>query len=425
MEAIYHAFQHWMLCACLAGLGMIAALVFLAKVAAPAWDAVRRWWSLPCIQRILVGVCVVGLSYYGATKQGWHVAYDGGIKAGATANVVTNDTVSIHWQRDTSGGVYVPESAAVYIDYRPNTETNAEWGLLAQTTVGAWGWSGTVENATNYDYNVWAYYIPPEPVHTNGVWTYKTHFDRRGEYALPLRARVEVNGVAIATPKEKRKDEATYSRASLLAMWDGIDHGNDPLIWRDLSGNGNDATQRVATGWSWADKSYVGVGPNNGFRVPQTFSSALREAVEHHTVELVFKPNSWRRQTIFGQYNGNVGAGLSYEFYNRAQSFRAYYYAMPDYSVEAWSSTQMQRMTVAVVCDGSQLSIYVDGVKTGQSYQPTANTIHEGLSMIIGGENSRSNMSIGGALFCVRVYSRSLTEEELKRHVKIDNERFD
>lgn len=206
MEAIYHAFQHWMLCACLAGLGMIAALVFLAKVAAPAWDAVRRWWSLPCIQRVIVGVCVVGLSYFGATKQGWHVAYDGGIKAGATANVVTNDTVSIHWQRDTSDGVYVPESAAVYIDYRPNTETNAEWGLLAQTTVGAWGWSGTVENATNYDYNVWAYYIPPEPVHTNGVWTYKTHFDRNGEYALPLRARVEVNGVAIATPAAKRRD---------------------------------------------------------------------------------------------------------------------------------------------------------------------------------------------------------------------------
>ena len=200
MEAIYHAFQHWMLCACLAGLGMIAALVFIAKVAAPAWDAVRRWWSLPCIQRVIVGVCVVGLSYYGATKQGWHVGYDGGIKAGATANVVTNDTVSIHWQRDTSGGVYVPESAAVYIDYRPNTETNAEWGLLAQTTVGAWGWSGTVENATNYDYNVWAYYIPPEPVHTNGVWTYKTMRDRAEKYVLPLRATVTINNRVISPP---------------------------------------------------------------------------------------------------------------------------------------------------------------------------------------------------------------------------------
>ena len=206
MDGIYQAWQTGLLWVCLCALGAMAALLFLAKVAAPAWDALRRWWSLPCIQRVIVAVCVVGLSYYGATKQGWHVGYDGGIKAGATANVVTNDTVSIHWQRDTSGGVYVPESAAVYIDYRPNTETNAEWGLLAQTTVGAWGWSGTVENATNYDYNVWAYYIPPEPVHTNGVWTYKTHFDRSGEYALPLRARVEVNGVAIATPAEKRKD---------------------------------------------------------------------------------------------------------------------------------------------------------------------------------------------------------------------------
>ena len=424
MNGIYQAWQTGLLWVCLCALGAMAAWLFLAKVAAPAWDALRRWWSLPCIQRILVGVCVVGLSYYGATKQGWHVGYDGGIKAGATANVVTNDTVAIYWQRDTSGGVYVPETAAVYIDYRPNTETNAEWGLLAQTTVGAWGWSGTVENATNYDYNVWAYYIPPEPVHTNGVWTYKTHFDRNGEYALPLRARVEVNGVAIATPKEKRKDEATYSRASLLAMWDGIDHGNDPLIWRDLSGNGFDATQRVATGWSWTDKSYVGVEASNGFRVPQTFSSALREAVEHHTVELVFKPNSWRRQTIFGQYNGNVGAGLNYEFYNRQLSFRAYYYAMPDSSVEVWSSAEMQRRTVAVVCDGSKLSIYADGEKLGRNYQPTANTIHEELSLIIGGENSRASMSIGGELFCVRVYSRALTEEELKRHVKIDNERF-
>lgn len=135
------------------------------------------------------------------------VRYDGGIKAGATANVVSNDFVAIYWQRDLSGGVYVPESAAVYIDYRPNTETNAEWGLLAQTTVGAWGWSGTLSNATNYDYSVWAYYIPPEPVHTNGVWVYKTMHDRAGCNPIPLRARVEVNNKAIATPKEVRKDD--------------------------------------------------------------------------------------------------------------------------------------------------------------------------------------------------------------------------
>lgn len=278
-----------------------------------------------------------------------------------------------------------------------------------------------IENATNYNYMVYLDYVPPSPVHTNGVFElYGFVIENEAQGEPDQLAAGFINSRAILPPPTARD----YVQDGLIAMWDGIDHGNNPLIWRDISGNGFDATQRVETGWSWTDKSYVGVGNSNGFSVPLTFSSALRDAVEHHTVELVFKPNSWRRMSIFGQYNGNVGAGLSYEFYNRPQSFRAYYYAMPDYSVEVWSSTKMQCRTVAVVCDGSKLSMYADGEKLGQSYQPTANTIHEGLSMIIGGENSRANMSIGGALFCVRVYSRALTEEELKHHVKIDNERF-
>ena len=53
-----------------------------------------------------------GFLYSMATKPPTaRVYYDGGIKPGATANVVTSDMVSIYWQRDTSGGVYVPETA--------------------------------------------------------------------------------------------------------------------------------------------------------------------------------------------------------------------------------------------------------------------------------------------------------------------------
>lgn len=167
--------------------------------------------SIDRLSALLIAASVAGIGYYGATKGFMpRISYDGGIKDGATPNVVTNDMVEIHWQRDVSGGELVPLDAPVYVDYRVHTtneEDAAEWELLGETTVGAWGWSGTVENATNYDYNVWAYYIPPEPVHTNGVWTYKTGFDRSDTYPIPLRARIEVNGKAIATPKEARKDE--------------------------------------------------------------------------------------------------------------------------------------------------------------------------------------------------------------------------
>ena len=205
-NAIYETWQLWLLRGCSGALPILLFALFVSTVLTCVWDKMRKWLSLGAIQMIFTGVFVCGLIQYGATK-GWFVRYGGGIKPGETANIATNDTVSLYWQRDTSGGVYVPETAAVYIDYRPSTATNEEWVLLAQTTVGAWGWSGTVANATNYSYNVWAYYIPPEPVHTNGVWTYKTNLDRNERYALPLRARVEVNGKAIATPKEVRKDE--------------------------------------------------------------------------------------------------------------------------------------------------------------------------------------------------------------------------
>jgi len=44
-------------------------------------------------------------------------------------------------------------------------------------------------------------------VHTNGVWVYKTLRDRAERNPIPLRARIEIDGKAIATPKEKRRDE--------------------------------------------------------------------------------------------------------------------------------------------------------------------------------------------------------------------------
>ena len=210
METFYRVFQEWLMMGCLALLFyVLVPALLLIKVWPLLRDAWRDAMKGKSLATKVFAVLFLSVNFYlGATKPSApRVSYDGGIKAGTTANVVTNNTVAIYWQRDTSGGTYVPESAAVYIDYRLATDTNGVWTLLAETTVGAWGWSGTVQDATNYNYNVWAYYIPPEPVHTNGVWTYRTMRDRAEKYAIPLRSRVEVNGKAIATPKEVRRDE--------------------------------------------------------------------------------------------------------------------------------------------------------------------------------------------------------------------------
>jgi len=196
---------------CLGGLIASGVGIFVLKVAVPAWDQIRKFFALPRIQQALLAAFVVGMYVYGSNKPTptpTRITFDGGIKQNPLQpSIVSNNLFEVHWMRDLSGGIYVPESATVYIDYKPWADTNAEWQVLAETTVGQWHYATMLANATNYAYNVWAYYIPPEPVHTNCVWLYKTLKDRNEAYPLPLRARIEVNGKAISTPAQKRKDE--------------------------------------------------------------------------------------------------------------------------------------------------------------------------------------------------------------------------
>lgn len=150
-------------------------------------------------------VFAVVLGLYAGTKPTPVAArfyFDGGIKQGETRSFVEGNAVTISWQRDTAGGLYVPESATVYIDHRPHGDADAEWQTLAETTVGAWGWVGTCADAENQDFNVWAYYIPPEPVHTNGVWAYTTITDpETKKRIIPIKAEVRGDGSPIYPPK--------------------------------------------------------------------------------------------------------------------------------------------------------------------------------------------------------------------------------
>lgn len=274
-----------------------------------------------------------------------------------------------------------------------------------------------VPDATNYDYLVAVDYVPPSPVHTNGV------FELRGFVVPSAAAGTRSAAFATSSAKILPPTAADYAQDGLIAVWDVIERGDNPNIWPDWTGHGFDATQRQATGWSWTKDAYVGTAGNgHGFTIPLSFTSELRESVTHHTIEIVFNQTSWRRQTIFGQYEG--GVALNIEGYNRTSNFRMYYSAVPDFSVPAWPQSGSTRKTVVAVCDGDYLTAYVNGIKAGQSYQPQATTIAPTLPFVIGGEHSRANMSIGGELCCVRVYSRALTPAEIVHNHTVDRLRF-
>lgn len=186
---------------CCWGVVLCGVALFAVTVLAMGWDEISRFLSSQGIKSALLIMFAVGLVHYAATKP--KITFSDGIK-NAGGSFVTNDTIHIEWVRDPWHDILIPLDTPVYIDYRPHGSTN-EWGMLAQSVVMNYSWDGTLADATNYDYNVWAYYIPPQPVTTNEMWNYSTILDAGQSGIVPLRSTVEVNGNPI-TPK-KGKDE--------------------------------------------------------------------------------------------------------------------------------------------------------------------------------------------------------------------------
>ena len=182
---------------------MLAGIAFLVALAACLCG--RKMAHL--IQRIARGIgmfaslaLVVSLVYIGSTKS---IRYDTGLTGGA-GTYVTNDTVHIEW---TYTGI--PSAATVYVDIRECGSTG-EWANLGDAPITALHFDGTLANATNYDYYVYAYYEPPTPVHTNGVWVgqaYETKAHRGAEQFIIINGSIKRDGATIAPPVLKRKEE--------------------------------------------------------------------------------------------------------------------------------------------------------------------------------------------------------------------------
>lgn len=207
-NSIYETYQLWLMRGCFVALCALMFAMFVVKVLPAVKDAFSKLRKRTKLEQWFVMFNVVGMTLFAGTKSHFpNINFEVGLKN--DGSLITNDTVHIEWVK--TGTPYIPDSADLYVDYRLATATNEEWMLLGQTTVGAYEFNTTLANATNYNYNVWYYYVPSAPVHTNGVWEYRTMPARKQTpgtlKAIPLRAATKGDGRAIATPAAKRKEE--------------------------------------------------------------------------------------------------------------------------------------------------------------------------------------------------------------------------
>ena len=187
--------------------GLIACGVamFLFKALPNVWETFCKAFGRNKISRCVFILFAVGAIMYGGTKNDGPTGvskfiFDKYISDNGSYS--TNDTVVIKWKQTIENAL--PLDTPVYIEYKLAGSTN-DWEALASSAqnLGNYEWNGSLVGATNYNYNIYCYYIPPAPVHTNGVWTYNTLKDTQNKNILPLRAEVRDGGEVIATPKSK------------------------------------------------------------------------------------------------------------------------------------------------------------------------------------------------------------------------------
>lgn len=181
--------------------GIIGLIVFLNALglyffARNVWEPLRRWWSLQRIEGLLVAAFVCGMVFYGSTKSSFQ--FDEGLTD--AGSWTTNDLVHIAWHYGS-----IPSASTVYIDYRRNDMVGNPWENLAETTAASLEWDGHLADATNYDFWVYSTYIPPVPVHTNGVWVGNAYRTKTGKGFVVTNSRITDKGKVIATPEQVKR----------------------------------------------------------------------------------------------------------------------------------------------------------------------------------------------------------------------------
>ena len=193
MKDVIEISQFLVMCACIGVLSAIVSFYALRAFGVASKKILAAFGPIMAV--ILVSCCV----YYGGGKT---IRWDTGLHD--NGSVITNDSVEIRW---TYSGI--PSSSSVYVDNRLSGTTN-EWENLGVVTAADGYYMTMVPNATNYDYWVYSTYVPPVPVHTNGVWVnqaYETK-ERRGAAAfLIINGRIDSHGKAIAPPSARKKED--------------------------------------------------------------------------------------------------------------------------------------------------------------------------------------------------------------------------
>ncbi len=235
---------------------------------------------------------------------------------------------------------------------------------------------------------------------------------------------VQTDNKKVSTSKSNTPTETDdYIKEGLVLYLDGINntgkgHDNTTNVWKDLSGNSNDATLQNYDSPTWDSKSLLFNGVNQYAQI-LTPSNNIPIGESPYTIEVVFKSNN------LNVSNGLFNIGVFY-VQTKGNAFRTSgkgldnYYWSNDLIVQC--NLQEKRIYNGLTLNsGNKRKIYLNSELQKEDVA-TVNT--ELGNVTVGLTYPPLKEYLNGNIYAVRVYNRGLTESEIKHNFEIDKLRF-
>ena len=227
-------------------------------------------------------------------------------------------------------------------------------------------------------------------------------------------------------------EEEKYVKEGLILHFDGIDntengHDNNSTIWKDLSGNNNDGELKnfeytQTSGWTEGNGLQLD-GANDGIFLGDKLTDLFQT---ENTVQMILKVDeSSARDILIGNYsrsysnNYEIATSKRFRVWFNNGKVSSYTPSNTTISNENFSiSVDYQKQASKVIYYQNNLLTYTVESDEFKTYNYPYNNVW------IGRDSRTGSTCLKGKIYAVRIYNRSLTEEEQLKNYEQDKIRF-
>ncbi len=218
---------------------------------------------------------------------------------------------------------------------------------------------------------------------------------------------------ALAAVAARAETTDGYVRDGLLACWDGIENAGDEANWTDVSGGKSFVLNNVTV----ADDRIVFKGNKTSYGImDEADTTATFGAAANGTLEIVYASVTGSGSQVILQ--SSSGSGILCCIHNTS-TLIACNASAPTATFTSGAATN----TAAVrYSNAKSASFVING--TGLENGSNSNITGANKTTVIGNRTTHLNFHFNGAIYCIRLYDRQLSDAEIAANFAVDRHRF-